>query len=260
MTKLVSHQVQPLIDALKRTLRREGLTYAQLAPHLKLSEASIKRLFSQGRFSLEQLLKVCDVLSIDLSELARTSRARAESVHELEDRQERALADHPPLLVLFHLLMAGWTVPDIARDYQLRGTECTQLLAQLDRLQLIELLPNDRVKLRIAADFSWRSDGPIRRRYGAQVMAEFLQDHFRGERALLRFEVRELSEASITLLRRKLERLGHEVAELADLDASLPSARKRSVGVAVAIRPWTFSLERALKAPAATAPRRDCSV
>jgi Cro/C1-type HTH DNA-binding domain len=250
VTKLASHQVRPLIDGLKRALRHAGLTYAQLAPHLQLSEASIKRLFSQGRFSLEQLLRVCEVLGIDLAELARNSRSRAEAVRELESRQERALADHPPLLVLFHLLMAGWTVPDIAHEYQLRGTECTQLLAQLDRLKLIELLPNDRVKLRVAPDFSWRSDGPIRRRYGAQVMGEFLQDRFRGELALLRFEVRELSEASITLLRRKLERLAHEVAEFADLDASLPSARKRSVGVAVAIRPWTFSLERALKKPA----------
>lgn len=77
-----------------------------------------------------------------------------------------------------------------------------------------------------------------------------------GECALLRFEVRELSEASIQVIRRKLERVVHEVAELAELDASLPSARKRSVGIAAAMRPWVFSLAEALKLGDGPSPAR----
>jgi hypothetical protein len=133
------------------------------------------------------------------------------------------------------------------REYGFRGTDRTLLLAQLDRLKLIDLLPGDRVRLRVARDFRWRSQGPVRRRYGAKVLQEFLLDRFAGERSLLRFEVRELCESSIQVIRRKLERIAHEVAELAELDASLPSERKRSVGVAVAMRPWVFSIADALK-------------
>lgn len=97
-------------------------------------------------------------------------------------------------------------------------------------------------------DFAWRSDRPVRRRYGPEVLREFLLDRFRGERALLRFEVRELSEASLHLLRCKLEKLAHEAAELAELDAALPCERRISTGIAVAIRPWVYSLATALKA------------
>lgn len=237
----------PLIDAMKRGLRREGITYAQLAQRLELSEASIKRLFSRGRFTLHQVLAVCEAIGTDLAELGRSAQNRAEAIRQLSVAQERALAGDPRLLLLFHLLMAGWSLAEIGREYALQGTERTLLLARLDRLGLIELLPRDRLRLRIARDFSWRSNGPVRRRYGAQALREFLLDRFTGERALLRFEVRELSEASIQVIRRKLERVAHEVAELAELDASLPSERKRSVGVAVAMRPWVFSLAEALK-------------
>lgn len=242
---------RPLVEALKRTLRLQGITYAQLAPRLGLSEASIKRLFSQGRFSLRQVLQICAVLGVELGELARSSDARAEQPRELSMSQERALADDPRLLLLFHLLCAGWKLPELSREYGFEGSARTLLLARLDRLGLIELLAGDRVRLKVARDFSWRAQGPVRRRYGAQVLQEFMLSRFADERSLLRFEARELSEASIQVIRRKAERLALEVAELAELDAALPESRKRSLGVAVAMRPWVFSLASALKTEAA---------
>lgn len=249
-------RVRPLVEALKRALKREGLTYARLAERIGLSEASVKRLFSQGRFSLQQVLQICEVLGTDLGELSRGRQARAECVRELSVQQERALAEDPRLLLLFHLLVSGWSLADMAREYGFRGTDRTLLLARLDRLRLIELLPQERIRLQVARDFRWRTQGPVRRRYGAQVLQEFLLDRFAGERSLLSFEVRELSESSIQVIRRKLERLAHDVAELAELDASLPVERKRSVGVATAMRPWVFSLANALKTINRQAPGR----
>lgn len=239
-----------LMDALKRALRRQGLTYAAVATRMRLSEASIKRMLSRGRLSLAQLLQLAEIAGTDVAELARQAKGNARLPRTLSIEQERALAADPRLLLLFHLLLGGRSVAEIARDFELRGTACTLLLARLDRLGLIELLPADRVRLRVAQDVAWRSDGPVRRRYGAQVLREFLHDRFDGERTLLRFEVRELSEASIEILRRKLQRLAAEVAELAELDAELPGERRHSVGVALAMRPWVFSVAEALKAKA----------
>jgi transposase len=236
-----------LIDALKRALRRQGMTYAAVAVRMRLSEASIKRMLSRGRLSLAQLLQLAEIAGTDLAELARQAKGTARLPRMLSIEQERALAADPRLLLLFHLLVGGRSVDEIAREFDLRGTACTLLLARLDRLGLIELLPADRVRLRVAQAFAWRSDGPVRRRYGAQVLREFLHDRFDGERTLLRFEVRELSEASIEILRRKLQRLSAEVTELAELDADLPSERRHSVGVALAMRPWVFSIAEALK-------------
>ncbi|HEX5755379.1 MAG TPA: hypothetical protein VFY12_03395 [Arenimonas sp.] len=93
--------------------------------------------------------------------------------------------------------------------------------------------------MRVAQDFSWRSEGPIHRRYGPRVLREFLHDRFDGERTLLRFEVCELSDATFDVIRRKLQRRATEITEMAERDAELPSERKPGVGVALALRPWT---------------------
>ena len=47
-----------IVAELKRALRARGITYAQVARHLELSEASVKRLFAAGDFSLERLDRI----------------------------------------------------------------------------------------------------------------------------------------------------------------------------------------------------------
>ena len=53
--QLFMAQTALIIDTLKRALKLHGKTYADVAEYLQLSEASIKRMFAQHRFSLQRL-------------------------------------------------------------------------------------------------------------------------------------------------------------------------------------------------------------
>src|SRR3546814_14709312 len=114
----------------------------------------------------------------------------------------------------------------------------TLLLARLDRLRLVELLPRDRVRLCVSRDFEWREAGPVRRPYAQVATGEFLRDAFCGRDALLVMEVRELGDSPIAVLRRKLEHLAADFRALAAIDATLPPARRRTAGLLPAPRPW----------------------
>ena len=48
-----------LVEALKRTLKAKGLTYADVAGAIALSEASVKRMFARGDFTLQRLEEIC---------------------------------------------------------------------------------------------------------------------------------------------------------------------------------------------------------
>src|SRR3546814_11167788 len=122
-------------------------------------------MLSTGRIDLARLERICGLLDIDLFELVRVARgARAEREH-LEPVQEEALAADPRLLLVFHLLGNDWKVPAIRREFGLDVPEMTLLLARLDRLPLVELLPRDRVRLFVSRDFAWRGRGPVASRY-----------------------------------------------------------------------------------------------
>ena len=64
------------VDALKKSVRARGLTYAALAQRLQLSEASVKRMFSRGTFTLARIEEVLEAVDLDHSTLPDVLFAR----------------------------------------------------------------------------------------------------------------------------------------------------------------------------------------
>ncbi|MET0289913.1 MAG: helix-turn-helix transcriptional regulator, partial [Pseudoxanthomonas sp.] len=134
---------QHLLSALKRILKERGWRYVDLAAALGISEPTVKRILSSGRMDLERLEQICGVLDIDFFELARSARGNRQSRRHLTLHQETDLAAEPRLMTVFHLLCQGWRTSAIGEGYGLRHTELVQLLARLDKLRLVELLPGN---------------------------------------------------------------------------------------------------------------------
>ena len=249
--------MSPLISTLKRVLKTRGVTYADLAERIALSEASVKRLFSQGTFTLERLEQVCAALEIDVFELAKLARGEQARAQELTVKQEQALAKDRVLLGVFYLAYNGWQIDDIVAKYEFTRSQVFSLLRKLDGIGVLDLLPGDQVRMKVARNLRLRRRGPIELAYGRAVVGEFLRPEFGQVGGRFRFELRELSDASFEVLKRKLERLADEVHELAELDSMLPSKERQTVGVAVGLRPWTVSMVSGLplrNAPTAQEP------
>lgn len=249
--------MSPLISTLKRVLKTRGVTYADLAERIALSEASVKRLFSQGTFTLERLEQVCAALEIDVFELAKLARGEQARAQELTVKQEQALAKDRVLLGVFYLAYNGWQIDDIVAKYEFTRSQVFSLLRKLDGIGVLDLLPGDQVRMKVVRNLRLRRRGPIELAYGRAVVGEFLRPEFDQVGGMFRFEFRELSNASFEVLKRKLERLADEVHELAELDSMLPSKERQTVGVAVGLRPWTVSMVSGLplrNAPTAREP------
>lgn len=234
--------MSPLILTLKRVLKTRGMTYAELAQAIALSEASVKRLFSQGTFTLERLEQVCAALEIDIFELAKLARGEQARAQELTVKQEQALAKDRVLLGVFYLAYNGWQIDDIVAQYDLTRAQVFALLRKLDGIGVLDLLPSEQVRIKVARNLRLRRRGPIETAYGRAVVGEFLSPEFDRVGGMFRVEFRELSNASFEVLKRKLQRIADEVHELAELDSMLPSKERQTIGVAVGLRPWTVSM------------------
>ena len=98
-------QTNQWIDTLKRCLKARGITYREVAAALDLSEASIKRLFSERSFSMQRLEQVCRLMDMSFSDLARLNDLKySDRLTNLSDSQEAALADDKVLLDLGMLI------------------------------------------------------------------------------------------------------------------------------------------------------------
>ncbi len=199
---------EQLIDSLKRVLKSRHITYAELARRIGMSEASVKRLFSQRTFTLNRLEQVLAALELDFFELAKLARGAGDAPEEMTETQEHALAAEPRLMGVFYLLFNDWQPAQILARYELTEAELTKLLVKLDRLQLIELLPSNKVKVRVGRHLRLRPSGAIRAKHGQRTMAEFLAVEFDRYGGNFRFEFRDVSPASFAVVHRKLDRSG----------------------------------------------------
>lgn len=245
-----------LVATLKKVLKARGMTYAQLATGLGLSEASIKRLFAEKTFTLQRLDEICQLLDMDLFELTRLSRGESESLRQMSVAQEELLAGDRRLLAVFYLLLNNREPAAIVQDYVISEPECIRLMVRLDRAGLIELLPGNRVRLRVSRQVRHRPNGPLRQRLGEAMVSDFLSVRFDEHGGHFRFEVGELSAASTAMLTRKLDRLVAEFHELAELDLHLPPAERVLCGLALGLRPWRGAAELAGLRPRASGPAK----
>src|SRR5258707_3786907 len=172
-----------LVDTLKRELRSRGITYAAVAKHLGMSEASVKRMFARKEFTLSRLDRICERAGMEFSELARLIAPQDAVISQLSYEQEKEFVENHKLMLVALCTLNHWSFDDIVAAYDIPPAECVKLLARLDRLKFIELLPNNRIRLLVSRAFAWIPDRPIQR--SEEHTSELQSPQYLGCRLLL---------------------------------------------------------------------------
>jgi transcriptional regulator with XRE-family HTH domain len=240
-------QTKALIGALKQVLKSRGVTYAEIARRLGMSEASIKRVFAKESFTLERLDRICQVLGIEITDLAKMVEHESERVVQLTLQQEREIVADPKLLLVAVHALNHWTLDEIVAQYTISKTECIRLLARLDRLRILDLLPNNRIRVIVGRNFSWLPDGPFRRHFRGQLEANFFGSRFDSKGEHLAFVNGMLSRNSNAVIQHHMRRLEAEFTELHNQDVRLPLEERFGTSLLIAVRPWVPDMFRKLQ-------------
>jgi hypothetical protein len=245
-----------LMDSLKRELRARRITYARVAKHLALSEATVKRLFAQNELSLQRIDATCALLGMEFTDLAASAVARTSLISQMTLEQEQELIEDPKLLLVGCAVLSYWTLEDIVEHYALTRAEVIEMLVRLDRLKMIELQPNNRFRLRISGTFRWLPDGPFQQHFRKYAQMDFFQSHFSDENELMLQVFGSVSAQSRAALLNRLKNVAHEFAEMNQHDGPLPIAEKNSMTLVLAVRPWEPRNIRALRRKKPVAPAK----
>ncbi|WP_027855822.1 helix-turn-helix domain-containing protein [Marinobacterium jannaschii] len=233
-------QTVTLVETLKKQLRARGLTYRDVAEALDLSEASVKRLFSEYNFTLNRLEAIAQLAGMQLSELVAIMSADMPQLKQLTREQEQVIADDLPLLMVAVSVINGFSFGDLLQQYQLSETDCIGYLAKLDRLRIIELQPRNRIRLLVSPNFRWLPNGPIQRFFLDKVQQDFFNSGFDKSTESLVVLNGVLSQASNAELQKKMQRLARDFNELLREDAALSLDERKGTTMVLALRQWQF--------------------
>jgi transcriptional regulator with XRE-family HTH domain len=230
-------QAVQLIDQLKRELKSRGITYAKLAGLIAMSEASVKRMFSQRNMTLDRIDEILTATGIEFAELTDHFDREQKRLTQLTPKQEADVVSDPKLFLVAVCALNLMTYDEIHTVYNLKEAELVGLLTRLDKLGFIELLPNNRFKLRVARTFSWVPNGPIMQAFKNNAADFFDSEFTKSGEALFLLNAR-MSPASRVALVDRLKRVAREFSEQHYEDSHLPSTQREPVSLLIATRTW----------------------
>lgn len=229
-----------LVEVLKKTLKSKGITYLELSKMLKISEPSVKRLFSLGTFSLDRFMEVCHLIGISLNDLSKMVEINTEEkVHIFTLEQEKFFAKNVNFFSFFDMLFKS-TPKQIAKKFDLDDNEVSKYLCQLDKLGLIEWLPGNKVKFLTPSRFRFRENGVLYKSIRKIAYADFSKSKFDGPLDITDFRHFELSKSSQKKLFYNLEELLKEYTKISELEKIMKMSTER-VGINIAMRSWKDS-------------------
>lgn len=226
-----------MFDALRAHYRARGLTYRDVASRLKLSEATVKRIFSTRDCTLSRLEALCGVAQVDLSDIAHGLPRTHNLITHLTAKQEQDIVNDIRLLIVAACTLSNFRYETIINEYRISKTECITLLARLDKIGFIELLPDNRYRLLVARTFHWIADGPIMRWLRLQT-PDYFNHRFDGPGETLRVVNVRVSAQARTALLSRLEQLAQEYADQHTADAWLPFEQTHGLSLTLAVRNW----------------------
>jgi transcriptional regulator with XRE-family HTH domain len=231
-------EVVQLVATLKRQLKAQGLTYKHVGRALKLSEASVKRLFASERFTLARFAQVSQLLGFTLAELVQESSSALPPLDTLSREQETQLISDDKLLLVAVCSLNHWSLADILSVYDISRTDLVKRLRILDDMGILELLPGDRIRRRAKRDFDWLPDGPIRSYFSNQGLGDFLRGPFDPQEESLDFAHGMLTRAAQVELKLELRRLRSKLVALHEQSIPASLKDKDGIGLILAMRRW----------------------
>lgn len=236
-----------LIDKLKQLLRQNGINYRQLADKLDITESAVKQMFAKGSMSVKRLDDICEVLSIELTDLANYVQGDEQKIDCLTKEHEKELVSDMKLLLVAYAVTNYWSLQDIVSHYNIDELECVQYLAKLDRIKMIELQAGNRIKPLISNNFKWHRNGPIEQFFRQQIQNTFLHGSFDKEGQLRIVRNGSLSLKSRLQLAERIESIGALFDETIKQEKTTPALSKEGTTMVLAIRNWEFQVFRALE-------------
>ena len=250
-----------ILESIRLRMRRDNLTYAQLAKKSKVSEVSVKRYFSEERLSLDTLDSICTALGASLEELLNDFKNSAkEEKTSFTEEQEQALANDEFLFVLFFIVARGYSYQSIMKKlHNKRPAEVIKGLRDLELLRLIEFRSEQNLRPLVSSNAGIKPGGALWKKYSSIAANNFFDCLFSQKDEYFSLSLGYLTEASEKQLRTKFEKIEVEIDTLLSLhkDPKKSNEKVKFFWIANSYRPMTSSILETLATKSKLLPKAE---
>lgn len=156
------HQIVQCLQLIKRKLKEKGMTYADVAAFLSVSENTVKRLLNSNDISFERLLTLADLCELRIDSLLQEAKQQPTPYNYYTAEQDEAFYNNPNLWHFFCELFYHSKTPEVVQAQNgITELSTYRYLRGLEKAELLVLLPNNRIKFLVATPIGFSSDSLV---------------------------------------------------------------------------------------------------
>lgn len=207
------------VNGIKKALKSRGITYADLALSLKMTESGIKKMLNSKDISFQRILQTCKVLDILPGQIFSLSeKASLPLIHLTEKQEAHLLADRKLLAAYWLITIEKKSIDEMAHYLKSSPIEIKHRLQKLVSLDLVlqkkgQFLPKHQGK------FRWPDDSKLafilNKEWSEQTLKKALSPQHK-ENSFHRFAALKLSSESHDRLQKRFTELFDEMAQLSE--------------------------------------------
>lgn len=229
--KKARSEYEVAMAAVKAALKRQKITYAELAKRLALSESGLKKILSARDGSFQRLAQICGELGLSMRELL-AGEDHTQEISFTPAQQEYLAGNTAALRLYWALVYERRPLGEAEKLAGLNGKETFAALRRLDQLALLELLPGSRLRVPAVRPVRWVGDGPLiaklHREWSAGFVKsvarptpkgreQFISRYFRASRRTVEELQAALKDLEAEFLRRAIKEMRSESPDLVHL-------------------------------------------
>ncbi len=151
-----------VIGTIKSICKNKKLTYKDLGLKIGMSESGIKKVFTGKDCSFSKLSQICNVLDVSLADVIHESQRVLVIDEKFTPEIEDFFAKNMKYFYYFWKLVAErQSIEEIQSYFGLSESENFGYLKKLDEFNLIELGPNEKIKIPKLKVKNWVGKGPL---------------------------------------------------------------------------------------------------
>jgi len=232
------HLISQCLQIIKRKLKERNMTYVDIADIFSVSENTVKRMLNGKDIGFERLLMLAELCEIQLDTLLAEAKERPKLCNFFTPEQDEAFYRMPNLWHYFSEIFYYSKSPEvIKKENDITELSSYRYLRALEKLALLELLPNNNIKLLVATPIGFSSDSLVLKTNIARFIKSTCDTVISGEKSPQHFMWVKPMRMPLTLFRKMNEELVTtinkytEVAEIAYVnDLTLPEFQTTLVG------------------------------
>lgn len=231
------------MSIVRKQIKRDGITQEDLSLKMEVSLATMKRWLNGDGVTLQNLGRICDFLGLSLSEIASQIDENNIKSFNYTDKQEAFFAKNQACFAFFDYLLKGYTPQRTQSKFNLSVAKIRIFLSELEKIGLIEWLPNDKAKLLVKGEPVWKQGGPLAQKYKPQIWNDFIDGKSNVNSS---FYLHDYSQDDLRRIKIKITELV-ELIKAANKKSSISSQRSDSYGIFFCLRKFRWNLDQYLK-------------